>query len=252
MKPKSVLITGASSGIGAALALEYADKGIFLALSARNLDRLDLIANNCRKKGASVEIKILDVTKSKAMMEWISEIDERVCLDLVIANAGIAGDRFDYGQAINLTRMIFNTNIEGVLNTVIPALNCMEQRGSGQIAIMSSLASFRGFYGAPSYIATKAAVRIWGEGLRERYKEKGIKVSVICPGFVKSRITENNLFWMPLLMSGEKAAKIIRRGLHKNYPRIAFPRRMYFIALAYSLLPTFLANLLTPKIPQKE
>ena len=118
------------------------------------------------------------------------------------------------------------------MNTVIPALEVMEVRGTGQIAIVSSLASFRGFPGTPAYAASKAAVRVWGEGLRGRYAPKGIKISVICPGFVESRMTANNPFPMPLLMTARKPRDIIRRGLEKKHARIAFPWQMYFACLA--------------------
>ena len=252
MEPKTILITGASSGIGAALALEYANAGVFLAISGRNENRLNQIAKACRLKGAVVIIKIIDVTNKFAMHQWVLELEKNISLDLVIANAGIAGGVNGAGSGGDSIREIFSTNIDGVLNTVVPVLDVMEKRGYGQIAIMSSLASFKGFSGTPSYAATKAAVRIWGEGLRERYSESGLKVSVICPGFVKSRITENNLFPMPFIMSGKKAAKIIRHGLYRNKGRIAFPKIMYFLAWFYGVLPPKLSSFLTPKVPPKE
>ncbi len=214
---KSILITGASSGLGTALAFAYAREGIFLALCGRNADRLEAIAEQCREKGARVDTEILDVTDETSVSSWIQQIDSKTALDLVIANAGIAGGDDGAGFGPAATRKIFRTNIEGVVNTVIPALEVMEVRGTGQIAIVSSLASFRGFPGTPAYAASKAAVRVWGEGLRGRYAPKGIKISVICPGFVESRMTANNPFPMPLLMTGEKAAR--------HYP--SRPRKKY-------------------------
>ncbi len=249
---KSILITGASSGIGRALALSFAQEGNFLALCGRNAKRLGDIAEQCKRKGASVDIKILDVTDETLVSDWIQEIDNRMALDLVIANAGIAGGDNGAGFGPAATRKIFRTNIEGVVNTVIPALELMEIRGNGQVAIVSSLASFRGFLGAPAYAASKAAVRVWGEGLRGRYAPKGIRVSTICPGFVESRITANNPFPMPLIMTAEKAARIIRRGLEKNTARIAFPWQMYFIAWFLSVLPPAISDRLMPKVAEKE
>src|SRR3546814_12235413 len=102
----------------------------------------------------------------------------------------------------------------------------MRPRRRGQIAIMSSLAAFRGFPGAPAYCASKAAVRIWGEALRGMLGREGIEVSVICPGYVKSRMTAHNDFPMPLLMEAGRAAAIICRGLAANKARIVFPRRL--------------------------
>jgi short-subunit dehydrogenase len=249
---KSILITGASSGIGAALAITYAQEGNFLALCGRNAERLGDIAQKCRMKGARVDIEILDVTDETSVSNWIQQIDDKRTLDLVIANAGVAGGDDGAGFGPAATRKIFRTNIEGVVNTVLPALELMEIRRTGQVAIVSSLASFQGFPGTPAYAASKAAVRVWGEGLRGRYAAKGIKVSVICPGFVESRMTANNPFPMPLIMTGNKAAQIIRRGLEKNTARIAFPWRMYFVAWLLGALPPALSDRLMPKVAEKE
>ncbi len=249
---KSILITGASNGIGAALAEEYASNGIFLSISGRNAERLNRVAEQCRDKGAIVEIKILDVLDKTEMSKWISDVNSRVCLDLVIANAGIAGGFDGAGKGAAATHRIFQTNINGIINTVIPALEVMKLSGQGQIAIMSSLAAFRGIPSTPAYCATKAAVKVWGEGLRVRHATNGIKVSVICPGFVQSGMTKNNPFPMPLLISSEKAAKIIRKGLERNTARIAFPRRMYFLAWLLGVLPPSLSDRLMPTGSPKE
>ncbi len=251
-KKKTILITGASDGIGAALAEEYASNGIFLAISGRDLGRLNTVAERCRIKGALVETKILDVMDIAGMSKWISEVNSRFYLDLVIANAGVSGGFDGAGKGPAATYKIFQTNINGVINTVLPALEVMEQQGGGQIALMSSLAAFRGNPSTPAYSATKAAVRVWGEGLRLRCVNNGIKVSVICPGFVQSRMTRNNPFPMPLIISSRKAAKIILKGLERNNARIAFPRRMYFLAWLLGVLPPSLSDWLIPKIAQKE
>mgnify|MGYP001234503666 CR=1 FL=1 len=249
---KSILITGASNGIGAALAKEYATNGNFLAISGRNAERLNTIAEECRNKGAIVENRVLDVMDTNEMSKWVSSVNSRVFLDLVIANAGIAGGVDGAGRGPSATHEIFRTNINGVINTVLPSLEVMEKRGQGQIAIMSSLAAFRGIPSTPAYSATKAAVKVWGEGLRTRHAGNGIKVSVICPGFVQSGMTKNNPFPMPLIISSKKAAKIIRKGLEKNTARIAFPRRMYFLAWLLGVLPPSFSDRLIPNIVLKE
>lgn len=248
----TIVITGASSGISAALALAYAEEGHFLALCGRNAERLSDIADQCQKKGARVEIQILDVTDKTLVAAWLRQINHKASLDIVIANAGVAGGKDGAGSGATATRKIFRTNVDGVVNTVVPALELMEPKSTGQVAIVSSLASFRGFPGTPAYAASKAAVRVWGEGLRERYAPKGIKISVICPGFVESRMTANNPFRMPLMMTGEKAARIIRRGLENNTARIAFPLRMYFLAWLLGVLPPALSDRLMPKVAEKE
>ncbi len=136
-----------------------------------------------------------------------------------------------------------------------PALELMVQKtgveAKGQIAIMSSLASFRGFGGAPAYCASKAAIRNYGEGLRNAYAQRGVQVSVICPGFVRSRMTEENDFPMPFLMDAERAARIIRCGLARNRARIAFPWQMYWVAWMVQTLPPGLTDRLLRGLPAK-
>lgn len=248
--PHSILITGASSGIGQALAVAYADTGVTLFLSGRDAPRLSAIVSACEQQGATVAGEILDVTNRDAMESWIVRCDQQTPLDLVIANAGIAGGAA--GRGAEAARRIFSVNVDGVMSTVLPAIDRMRARGSGQIAIMSSLASFRGLPGTPAYAASKAAVRSWGEGLRPRLAGEGIKVSVICPGFVISRMTKNNPFPMPLLMTGERAARIIKRGLMRNRARIAFPLRMYAAAWVTGVLPTVLTDGMLKRTPAKE
>jgi short-subunit dehydrogenase len=116
---------------------------------------------------------------------------------------------------------------------------------------MSSLASFRGFAGAPAYCASKAAVRNYGEGLRNAYARDGIGVSVICPGFVRSGMTDENDFAMPFLMDAERAARIIRRGLARNRGRIAFPWQMYGAAWLVQALPTWTTDRVMRGLPAK-
>ncbi len=246
--PGSILITGASSGIGAALALDYAAPGTQLWLSGRDSARLDEIVAQCRSAGATANGRVVDVTDREAMERWIAACDAEAPLDLVIANAGISGGGPD-GVA---PHTIFSTNIDGVLNTVQPALEAMKARGTGQIAIMSSLAGFQGLPGAPAYSASKAAVRIWGEALRARHRTDGIDISVICPGFVVSRITDRNRFPMPLLMPADRAARIVRRGLARNRPLIAFPARMHIAARLLAALPRALGDRILRRSPWKE
>jgi short-subunit dehydrogenase len=171
---------------------------------------------------------------------------------LVIANAGISGGAQGIGHGLDATRPILSTNIDGVVNTVLPALERMQQRGQGQIALMSSLAAFRGLPGSPAYCASKAAVKSWGEALRVRYAREGVQISVICPGFVESRMTADNPFPMPLLMDGDRAALIIQNGLKRNRGRIAFPLGTYAASWLLDVLPTPLSDWLVRNLPAKE
>ena len=253
--PKNILITGASSGIGEALANYYAQDGVILFLSGRDAARLSEVKTACRAKGAQVETALVDVTDQEAMSNWITSSNEVAGLDLVIANAGISGGsagRLD-GEPISEARKIFDVNVTGVFNTVEPAIDIFKDvQHAKQIAVVASLAGFRGWPSAPSYTASKGAVRFYGEALRgSLVKSTNIQVNVICPGFVKSRMTDKNDFPMPFKMSADKAADIIARGLAKNRGRICFPIPVHFVSWVISILPDALAQKILAKSPAK-
>ena len=165
-------------------------------------------------------------------------MDRETPVDLCIANAGISGGTGRRGESEEQARRILAVNVDGVLNTIHPLIGPMTARGRGQLALVSSLAGFRGYPGAPAYCASKAAVRSYGESLRLDLRAAGIEVSVICPGFVKSRITDRNRFPMPFLMDADRAASIIKRGLERNRGRIAFPLPTYLMAWMVAVLPS--------------
>lgn len=251
--PKHILITGASSGIGQALAEHYARDGVTLYITGRNQERLDAVAQFCRDKGAMVEARTVDVTDKEAMVKWVEGLAQ---LDLVIANAGISGGTGgnQAGEPVAQARTIFDVNITGVLNTFEPVLQVMEQQTGtpkGQIAIVSSMAGLRGYPSAPAYSASKGTVRFYGEAMRGVLKPQNIEVNVICPGFVDSRITDANNFPMPFKMKADKAVHIIAKGLSRNKGRIAFPWPMYVMAGLIGMLPDWLAQKMLSKVPTK-
>jgi short-subunit dehydrogenase len=220
----SIVITGASSGIGEALALDYAAPGIALALSGRNAERLQAVAEACRAKGATVDAGQVDVADREAIAAWLTRFDDSHPIDLVIANAGVSIDKDNSSlDDFSIVRKTFAINVDGVFNTVEPLVSRLMSRRRGQIAVVSSLASFIGLPYSASYNASKAAVRVWGESIRYVLRKSGVGVSVICPGFVVSRMTSQAPFPMPFLMSAERASAIIRRGLAHDKARIAFP-----------------------------
>lgn len=250
--PRHILITGASSGIGAALALAYANPGVRLALTGRDALRLESVAGTCRAKGSWVSTGVIDVTDAAGMASWVTTQDEALPLDLVIANAGISSGMGKGEESAKQTRRIFEVNVEGVINTVQPAIPLMAARRRGQLALMSSLASFRGFPGAPAYCASKAAVRVYGEALRGELARDGIVVSVICPGFVRTRMTEANRFPMPFLMDADRAADLIKRGLARNAARVAFPRQLYASVWLLATLSPALTDRWLSRLPKKQ
>ena len=245
-----ILITGGSSGLGRALALAYARPGNLLFLTGRDQERLGETAELCRRRGAQVEMQVLDVRDGRRMEDWVFSAERRAPVGLVIANAGISGGTAG-GEEATQVREIFSVNVDGVLNTVLPAIRVMKPRRRGQIAIMASLAAFRGQPGAPAYAASKAAVKAWGEGLRGTLAQDGIGVSVICPGFVTSSMTAINEFPMPFLMSAERAARLMKRGIDANRARIAFPWPMVTAAWLMAALPPGLTDEVLKRLPKK-
>jgi short-subunit dehydrogenase len=242
--PRSVLITGASSGIGSAVARAYAEPGRQLTLLGRSAERLSAIAAECTAKGAAVETAALDVRSRDEMWRRLRELDARHQFDLVLANAGIAtgltpGQFTENPEAV---RGIIATNLFGVLNTVEPLIEPMCARGRGQIGVVSSIAAIRGLPYSPAYCATKAAVHLYADSLRGNLEPRGVIVSLICPGFVHTPMNEKLVAAKPLAISDEKAARIIRRGLDHGRALIAFPRLLYLGARLISFLPARLVD----------
>lgn len=252
---KHIVITGASSGIGEALALHYAgtQMGVILSLTGRNGERLEAVAAACRELGATVHTKIICVTDRMAMEKWLLAMDTLCPVDMVIANAGISAGTGEKGtpEDPDQVRQMFAVNVEGVFNTIQPLLNHMRERQRGHIVLMSSLAGFRGFPGAPAYCASKAAIKIYGEGLRGALVDSGVQVHVVLPGFVRSRMTDVNNFPMPFLMDASRAAKIISRGIKRGKGRIAFPFPMLFFVWLLGTLSNSVVEFLTKNFPAK-
>lgn len=249
--PKNILITGANSGLGAAIAVEYAKTGNTLYLQGRNAERLEEIANQCHTLGATVYPRIIDVTDAISMKNWIEQADAQNPLDLLIANAGISAGMGSDGENSEQVRRIFATNIDGVINSVQPIIPLMLARKSGQIAIMSSLAGIRALPSAPAYSASKACIRYYGEALRGALLRDGVCVSVICPGYIKTPMTAVNQFPMPFIMTAQKAAQKIAKGLECGRGRIAFPLMLYIPLWWISCLSPIITDPIFSRLPTK-
>ena len=246
-----IVITGASSGIGQALAETYARPGVLLALTGRDAARLQTVAESCRQRGATVEAEPVPVTDRAAMQAFIERIAAKSRLDLVIANAGVSGSFRDWEGFDAHVRAITDVNIGGVLNTVNPAVPIMVKQRGGQIAIVASLAGFLSMPGAGPYSSSKHFARSYAEELRGMLAPQGIRVSAICPGFVTSRMTARNKFPMPFLMDEQRAAGIIRDGLARDRGRIAFPWPMLAMIRALAMLPYPLLDWILRRSPKK-
>ena len=235
-----VLITGASSGLGAALARECAAPDVVLHLSGREAGRLEAVAQACREAGARVLPRVLDVRDAAAMATWIGDAGR---LDLVIANAGIGAGTGDATEDAEAARAVFETNVTGVLNTALPAIAAMARQTPGpdgwrgHVAVIASIAAFVAGPSAPAYCASKSAVQRWAEARDATERRRGIRLHAICPGFVRTPMTAKNAFPMPWIMTPEEAARRTLLGISRGRLRVAYPRRLYALARIIGALP---------------
>ncbi|MCG7325644.1 SDR family oxidoreductase [Achromobacter sp. ACRQX] len=224
--PRCVLITGATGGIGGALALEYASSGAkTLILQGRNSARLAELRQACEQHGARVVTHECDVRDHDTLMSWLAAISEAEMPELVIANAGVninTGPERQ-GEDWQDVHRLLDVNVKAVFATVHGVLPAMRNRGFGQIALVSSLAAWRGLPETPSYSASKAAVKVYGEAMRDALADVGIRFNVIMPGYVESQMCFDMPGPKPFLWKADKAARVIRRGLQANRARISFP-----------------------------
>ncbi len=242
--PRSILITGASSGIGEALALHYAHADRTLFLGGRDEVRLNEVAEHCRERGADVHYRVGDVTDSDFMRQWIADSDALMPLNLVVANAGVALGASRVEDLHDAVVDSFRINVEGVFNTVHPAIEVMACRkpyptNDAQIAIVSSIMGYLGTGRSPAYSSSKAAVKAYGESLRGALRSMGISVSVICPGYVESGMITRKV---PFIIKADKAAAIIARGLARGKGRISFPWQVVLLGRIAINLPYWLID----------
>jgi short-subunit dehydrogenase len=239
---RTIVVTGASSGIGRALALRYARDGARLGVLGRDRDRLDQVSAECRGLGADVRSGALDVRARPQMREWLEDFDAAWPVDVLIANAGIVAGAPREGEieSAHESHAVMETNVVGVLNTIHPLLPRMISRGRGQIGIVGSLAGFVPLPEAPSYCASKAAVLSYGLALRAAVEGRGVGVSVICPGYVTTPMTAKETGWKPFEMSAEKAADLAIRGLAANRAVVAFPAVLATLSWIGGILPDWL------------
>ena len=247
---RNILITGASDGIGAALAKRYASPDTRLILLARSGEKLITVAQDCEKKKSAVLTYSIDVTKTQALQDLVSEIDAKYPIDLVICNAGVTSIIPKSGEAESWQAIsnVIDTNLYGVLATLNPLINSLRKRQHGQIAIVSSLAAHYGMAISPVYCASKSALKAYGQALRGWLKADGIGVSVIYPGFVKSSLSDQFHADKPFIVSPERAADIIYNGLQKNKASISFPFPLNLGMWALSVLPSPMADWIMGKL----
>ena len=252
----NTLITGASSGVGEALALACARRGDRLFVCGRNAERLAAVAEACRRLGSTVREQVLDVTDEDATRRWLQASDAEAPLDRVFANAGVSTGE----ETEENSRRTFAINVGGCVNIVLPAIELFRLRrpadggnipGCSQIVITASIAGYGPLKACPAYSATKSCVKTWGLSLRGMLAPEGIRVSVVCPGFIRTRLTEGNTCPMPFLMDADKAADIILRRADRNVGVIAFPWPMRLGSWWISTLPWRINEFVNCLLPKK-
>ena len=239
-----VIITGASSGLGASLARAYAAPNVALGLLARDRQRLEATAQVCKARGAAVHMAVIDVTDRPAMASWLQEFDARHPADLLIANAGTsAGPDPDSPSegAATAARQV-QVNLLGAINTVEPLLPALCARRRGRVAAVASIAAYRGLPYSPGYCASKAGLRAYAEALRPRLERHRIGVTVVCPGFFDSPMTDRFDGPTPFLLSSDGAARIVKRGIDRGRRRVAFPRPLVLGLQFCDVAPAFIGD----------
>lgn len=236
---QGVVITGASSGIGAALAERLAGPTRRLLLIARDRARLAAVSERCREAGAQTEILPMDVRRSEELGRALVRFDAASPVDILVANAGLSGARSsaDHCREVPGARALVETNFLGVVNTVEPLLPQMIARGEGHIGLMSSLAAVRPVATMAAYAGSKAAVMGYGTALRSYLRPLGVSVSVIAPGFVETPMSRRHLGPRPFEISPQRAARVIERALLRRRGFVAFPWQLAVLARLCSSLP---------------
>ncbi|MGH9948231.1 MAG: SDR family NAD(P)-dependent oxidoreductase [Pyrinomonadaceae bacterium] len=253
-KDKVVFLTGASSGIGEALALALAERGAILGLVARRRERLEKLARECEAKGAVALIYVCDVADAAAIQDAADGMRKQFGhIDIVIANAGIGGndsETRDYQP--EAVKKVIDTNLLGAVNAIHAVLPAMIERGSGHIVAISSLAGIRGLPKSAAYSASKAGMTAFFESVRLDTLDKGIDVTIIQPGFIETPLTSGRTSKMPFRMKLDDAIPYFIRAIEKKKRFAAFPWQLATVVRVGKIFPGWLYDRIAAKARYRE
>lgn len=242
------MITGASSGIGGALAIELAQHGAKLGLVARRADALTEIADRAAGFGSQALVLSADVRDAASLQRATERLaSELGPADILIANAGIGPTRDAVGIDAAEVSEVINVNVVGAVNSVAAVLPQMLARGQGHLVAISSLAAYRGLPKSAAYCASKAALSAFFESLRLDLELKGIAVTIIHPGFIKTPLTAGREAQMPFLMELDDAVQKIVRAIEKRKKSYAFPWQLATIVRAGMIMPIWMYDRISRK-----
>ena len=235
---KKIWITGASSGIGRALAIKFSNEGWQVAASARR----ESLLNDLNKSNPNIHAFVLDVKDEKSVRNVFQNILQKFeTLDICVFATGIHDPEAEKKLSSEKIREIMETNFFGTLNCIMAVNSFFREKKDGHIAIVSSVAGYRGLPAASGYCASKAALTSLAESLYFDFKRKNVKVSLISPGFIKTPMTDRNTFPMPMIKSPEYAAEKIFVGLtKKNSFEIHFPKSFTILLKLLKIMPNWL------------
>lgn len=238
----SIAITGASSGIGAALARGLSGPGVSLALAGRNQSRLAAVVEQCTNLGARCRADIVDIREPLAATQWVESVDQDNPIRMMIVNAGVAGTRASVEQGERVSDMIVQaqTNFTGSLVVSQAAGELMRKRRHGHLVLISSLNGLLPVAEAPTYSASKAGILAYGEAIRGWLEPAGVAVTTVAPGFVRTGIAERYQGSRPFEISAEEAARRIIAGIKKGKGTIAFPWQLVGAIHLSRITPTAL------------
>lgn len=247
---RRVFITGASSGIGAALARHYAAQGATLGLVAR---RGELLAELQASLNTECAIYAVDVRDADAMRAAAEDFMQRCGTpDIVIANAGVSrGTLTQYAEDLTAFRAVMDINVLGLLHTFHPFIEPMRRAGHGHLAGIASVAGLRGLPGASAYSASKAAAISYLESLRVEMAKTGISVTTICPGYIKTPMTDVNTYPMPFMMDANTTAAIMARVIEQKRRYVILPWQMALVGRFMKLLPAAIWDWAMKNAPHK-